>query len=212
MTCVDQTTAAAAAPATSSAFPQPALPSSIMDPPDIHYEAVIAASQHAIADSGSTRNKRARVAEPTLADLYFMAKDIQNRSRHKVGAELSEDGRFRAFFGCGAAIALVCWNRLVYYELLPQEIDASILHFLWALFFMMVYPGDKAASTTAGGSEGAIDPKTLRKYVWPMIRAIARLESQVVSFVCTSMHIILLTGAHVTLDSTGEQVQERPLQ
>jgi hypothetical protein len=35
-----------------------------------------------------------------------------------------------------------------------------------------------------GGSDGAIDPKTFRKWVWAFIFAISYLEEEVVSFVC----------------------------
>ena len=44
---------------------------------------------------------------------------------------------------------------------------------------MMIYLGDKFACSTAGGSKGAIDPKTFRKYIWPMIEAISDLEPYV---------------------------------
>lgn len=177
-----------------------------MDPPDIFDQAAIAASLHATANS--TGNKRARSDEPTLADLYSIAKDIENRSKHKVGAELSKDERFRSFFGCGAEVALITWKRMVRHDLLPREVeDASILHFMWALFFMMVYPGDKAASALAGGSQGAIDPKTLRKYVWPMIRAIASLEPFVVSLFILYSNFFVDTILTPVKDSTRKQVQ-----
>ncbi len=45
---------------------------------------------------------------------------------------------------------------------------------------MHVYPSEKVACSTVGGSNGAIDPKTLRKYIWPIIEGIASLEQYVV--------------------------------
>ena len=46
----------------------------------------------------------------------------------------------------------------------------EFLHYLWALAFMRLYPAnDKALSVALGGS----DPKTVHKYIWPMIESIA---------------------------------------
>ena len=44
--------------------------------------------------------------------------------------------------------------------------EAQIPHLLWTLFVMHVYLSGKVACATAGGSNDAIDPKTLCKYVW----------------------------------------------
>lgn len=148
-----------------------------MDPPDARDEATAASFQHA-AGAPPAGTKRARTIEPSLTDIYVIGRDLQNRSNHRVGSELSEDGRFRAFFGCGAHIALLLWQLLIAHHLLPDE--SQIVHLLWALFFMHVYPSEKIACSTAGGSGGAIDSKTLRKYVWPIIEGIASLEPFVV--------------------------------
>ncbi len=43
------------------------------------------------------------------------------------------------------------------------------------------YPRQATVCSTVGGSTGAIDPTTLRKYMWPFIRAIADLEPALVS-------------------------------
>jgi hypothetical protein len=45
---------------------------------------------------------------------------------------------------------------------------------------MKVYPKQDEGSAAAGGSGGAIDPKTWRKYAWPMVYAISLLEQNVV--------------------------------
>ena len=82
-------------------------PSSMTDPPDAYDEAVAAAVQHADAQNSGT--KRARTVPPSLADIYVIGRDLQHRSSHKVGSDLSENDRFRAFFGCGANIALHLW-------------------------------------------------------------------------------------------------------
>ena len=132
-----------------------------MDPPDARGETAAASFQHAGAQPAGT--KQGRAFEPSLTDFYVIGKDLQNRTSHRVGSELSKDGRFHAFFGCGAHIALLLWQLLVSHALLPDE--SQILHLLWALFFMHVYPSEKVACSTVGGSNGAIDPKTLRKYI-----------------------------------------------
>jgi len=86
-------------------------------------------------------------------------------------------------------IALHLWLLMNQHHLAPQE--AQLAHLLWTLFFMHVYPSGKVACATAGGSNGAIDPKTLRKYVWPMIQAIASLEPHVVCIFCSDTFICL---------------------
>jgi hypothetical protein len=63
--------------------------------------------------------------------------------------------------------------------LVPDK--GEIIHLLWTLFFFKAYPKQSSACSAAGGSSGAIDPKTWRKYIWPFVYAIADLESIVVS-------------------------------
>ena len=123
--------------------------------------------------------KRARESLPTPADFYTISKEIQNRQGESTGSELSEDRRFRSFFGCSAEVAVTLWTTQAQCLLLPHE--GQILHLLWALFFMKCYPTEEPACAAAGGQRGAVDPKTLRKYIWPFIVAIADLESHVVS-------------------------------
>jgi hypothetical protein len=58
---------------------------------------------------------------------------------------------------------------------------------------MMVYPeNQKVAFSTADGSKGAIDPKMLRKHVWPMIHAILNLEIHVVCNFCLLINYLSL--------------------
>ena len=53
--------------------------------------------------------------------------------------------------------------------------------------FFCAYPKEGPVCTIAGGSGGAIDPKTHRKFVWAFIYAIANAESIVVSRVLSLM-------------------------
>ena len=121
-----------------------------MDPPDQHDEVLAAVYQHASSKSAvGSGNKRTCGRKPTIEDFYLIGKDLQNRSGHKIGSELSEDGRFHFFFGCGAHIALILWQMLIKMCLLPNE--SQIVHLLWALFLTMICPGEKVACSTAGG-------------------------------------------------------------
>ena len=54
-------------------------------------------------------------------------------------------------------------------------------HLLWAMYFLFCYPKQEEGCATAAGVKGAINPKTWRKYIWPMIYALSDLESVVVS-------------------------------
>ena len=93
-----------------------------MDPPDQRDEALAAAYQHASSKSAvGSGNKRARDSKPTIEDFYLIGKDLQNRSGHKIGSELSEDGRFCSFFGCGAHIALFFGEYLLKCVFFPMK-------------------------------------------------------------------------------------------
>ena len=60
-------------------------------------------------------------------------------------------------------------------------LEGEINHLLWTLHFLKAYPKQAAVCLTVGGSTGAIDPKTFRKHMWPFIRAIPDLKTNVVS-------------------------------
>ena len=123
--------------------------------------------------------KRKRGAPPALTDFYIFGKEVQNRSGQKVCTTMTEERRFHDFFGVGALVAIAAWNLLTVNNFVPD--DGTILQFLWALFFMKMYPKQGLACSAAGGRDGAVDPKTFCKYVWPFIYALADLESIVVS-------------------------------
>jgi hypothetical protein len=129
---------------------------------------------------GSRKSKRTRDSEPTVHEIYILGKDIQNRfPDYSLSAEATEDRCFREYLGCGAATTLLAWNMLICFKLLPES--AMLLHLLWTLFFMKQYHTQEPACSTVGGSQGAINPKTLRKHVWPIILVLAGLEPWIVS-------------------------------
>ena len=124
--------------------------------------------------------KRKRGSKPTAHDFYRIGQEIQNRTGRKIRNSMSDDRRFREFFGAGVVVVMALWNLLVETDLLPE--DGQIAHLLWTLYFFKAYPTQNVACSAAGGTRGAIDPKTFRKYIWPFVSAIADLEQVVVSF------------------------------
>ena len=125
---------------------------------------------------GAKRNKGAM---PEVDDFYRHGEKMQNCSGSTVRAFTTEDRRFCECFGCGANVALVLWELLQEHDALPN--GGMIMHLLWSLHFMNVYPEQDGGSATAGGSGGAIDKKTWMKYFWPFVEAIVFLEQIVVS-------------------------------
>ena len=86
----------------------------------------------------------------------------------------------------------------------------SVLPVCCLLF--VVYPKETVLCGAMGDDKRAIDPKTIRKYIWPIITAIASLEQHVVSIVCSYFDYYMTTGLTFASDHTREQVQTRPTQ
>ena len=67
---------------------------------------------------------------------------------------------------------------------------------LWAMYFLKCYPLTQEACASARAADaGAVDPKTWKKYLWPMIYLLVDLEAEVVSNVLFFLlhYIIFLT-------------------
>jgi hypothetical protein len=107
------------------------------------------------------------------------ARDIQNRTSRFVGTAAIEDRQFRGLFGACIEIVLKVWLMLGEGGLRPKKSKPK--HLLWTLYFLKVYPSEAPGCSAVGGSKGAIDPKTLRKWVWLFIECIAELADDVVS-------------------------------
>jgi len=116
-------------------------------------------------------------------ELVHEAHAIQNRGGRRSGTIIMETRRFRSCFGAGKEVVMHLWDLLVEHNLLPCK--ATIKHLLWALYFMKVYATENSTCSVLGGSNGAIDPKTMRKWVWKFIEKIAELGPVVVSAVAT---------------------------
>ena len=112
-------------------------------------------------------------------DFETLARDIQNRATHHVGAASTEKRHFREFFGAPIHVVEIVWELIKRDSLLPE--GGRPKHLLWALHFLKVYPKQSPGCSAVGASAGAVDPKTHRKWVWAFIDAIAELVNIVVS-------------------------------
>jgi hypothetical protein len=114
-----------------------------------------------------------------LPDFMVLARDIQNRGARRIGTDEMEARHFREFFGTSVLIVEKVWNLLERDSLLPERCNPK--HLLWALHFMKVYPKQSSGCLAVGASDGAVDPKTHKKWVWAFIDAITELADVVVS-------------------------------
>ena len=125
--------------------------------------------------------KRMRETEITPEDFILWGKEIQNKIG-RTGSDAMEDRAFREFFGTTANVVSKIWGKLSERDRVP--IEGTAKHLLWSFYFMRAYPKQGVTCAVVGGSAGAIDPKTLRKFIWPLIEAMADLFSDVVSLLC----------------------------
>jgi hypothetical protein len=74
---------------------------------------------------------------------------------------------------------------MIEHDYLPPSLQ--FLHYMLALAFMRLYPAnDTALSVALGGS----DPKTIRKYIWPMIKSIYDLDEILVCRLLCVSHFL----------------------
>ena len=112
-------------------------------------------------------------------DFETLARDIQNRATHHVGAASTEKRHFREFFGAPIHVVEIVWELIKRDSLLPE--GGRPKHLLWALHFLKVYPKQSPGCSAVGASAGAVDPKTHQKWVWLFIDALVGLMDVVVS-------------------------------
>jgi len=115
----------------------------------------------------------------SLDEIMTVARDIQNRGSRRVGAKVVEDRLFKEYFGVSVAVVLAVWKLLEEHDLVPE--NGEIKHLLWTLVFLKVYPKQGPVCSIVGGTKGAVDPKTFRKWVWKFIFNIELLDEVVVS-------------------------------
>ena len=107
-----------------------------------------------------------------------------NRVRRKVGTAAREDRRFWEHFGAPFEIVRMVWDMLTKVCLLPEKSKPK--HLLWVLYFLKCYLKEGPGCAAIGGSKGAIDPKTMCKWVWLFIEHINDLADEAVSLFLTS--------------------------
>ena len=99
-----------------------------------------------------------------------------------------EDLHFCDVFGANISIMSMVWDMLTANGLRPEKSRPK--HLLWVLYFLKVYPKQSPGCSVVGTTTGAVDPKTMRKWVWQFIENIADLADDVVSkFVNSRSHV-----------------------
>jgi hypothetical protein len=114
-----------------------------------------------------------------MPDFEALARDIQNRASHRVGAATTETWHFRELFGTSVLVVKTVWELLERDSLLPE--GGHPKHLLWALHFMKVYPKQSPGCLTVGASAGAVDPQTHRTASGSGLEAVANLVDVMVS-------------------------------
>ncbi len=110
--------------------------------------------------------------------VFFRAtRDIMNHVEQKVGTAAREDRRFCKHFGAPFTIVRMVWDMLVEGGLLPK--NGKPKHLLWTLYFLKCYPKEGPGCAAVGGLRGAIDPKTMCKWVWLFLERICELADEV---------------------------------
>lgn len=118
--------------------------------------------------------KRSREEPPTVEDVMYYARFLMDRDPFKHRAPKVEDDGFRAMFGCGPAVALILWNKLVSHSLLPP--GGRMIHLLWTLMYCKTYAKWKTMRKLTN-----TDPKTIRRWINLFYTSIFELVPEVVS-------------------------------
>ena len=122
-------------------------------------------------------SKKTRVGSTSLEQIIKVGRETLRRTKKRGDNEdetsSTEDRRFREMFGVGIMVADALWTHL---DNDGSFESRSIEDMMRALAFMKMYAKEGLMSTMVG----TIDEKTYRKRLWPMLEAIAALESTVV--------------------------------
>ena len=104
-----------------------------------------------------------------------LARKIQSRDPDSARSLITEDLRFRDFFGCSSVVALIIWRKLEIASLVPE--NETIEYLMSTLLFIKLYTQKEARSIIIQ----VHDPKTYKKRIWSFVESIADLSGQVVS-------------------------------
>ena len=122
---------------------------------------------------------------------------LDPRSRLSTLIEL-----FRSNFKYSPSRCAFLFLSIVNHPVIPNEYEPK--HLLWTLYFLLTYATERRTCCCLKA-----DRKTIRKYTWPTITALASLSHQYVSFMCrsTDKRVILLIIVRMACqDSLGEQI------
>lgn len=97
--------------------------------------------------------------------------------RHCRGSALIRIRRFVALFGVEPYMCAIVWRELVASGWTRFTRRPKAKHFLWALIFLKCYPTEGFLAAQVG----AVDEKTIRKWVWYYVEGIAKLAPKFVS-------------------------------
>jgi hypothetical protein len=167
---------------------------------DYSTSAATTANAAANATGGTTTNNDMDISEDNSESkasddkegmedtLFHAARDIHYRMFCRIGMAGMENCHFCNFFGANMSIVSTVWDMLVASGLRLKKSCAKNL--VWALYFVNVYPKQSLGCLVVGGSMGAVNPNTMRKWVWQFIENKADLADEVVSlFVNSRSHV-----------------------
>jgi hypothetical protein len=103
----------------------------------------------------------------SVNDAYQEGQKVMGRANRRLGKlllGLSVDLHFCGCFGVSAEVAVEAWEMMDGHNCLPPS--PKFLHFFVGTCVHKSYPAnDKALLIALGGS----NPKTIHKYIWPLI-------------------------------------------
>jgi hypothetical protein len=147
--------------------------------------------------------------EFVVPDFLGLGCDIQNRRMRQLGAKAVEDRRFKEFFGTSIIVVEILWEMLYENGLLPD--NGQPKHLLWMCYFLKCYTKQALGCSVFGGTSGAVDPKTMQKWVWEFIDSVGELVDEVVSTSPSTLCALLLYCYHYYLIhcmSTKDKLRE----
>ena len=107
-----------------------------------------------------------------------LARDIKGMPRANLRSKNFERN-YRTLFGVSPLVTSDLWNLC---SVRLDEIHAMPKHLLWSLAFINVYATEDVMCSLLG-----CDRKTFRKWVWPVLDAIASKQNSVVSKHCSCL-------------------------
>ena len=130
-------------------------------------------------EDGSKLNVEGVKGNEDEYDFMTDTRDIMNKFTRPDAAASTKIRAFHETFGTSLPIVSMVWSMLWEEDVVPE--GGRPKHLLWALHFLKVYPLQAPGCAAVGGSAGAVDAKTHKKWVWAFIDAIAELVDEVVS-------------------------------